>query len=162
MDILIEVPVVEERPPTSSHGRSQLKILQLGVIGYGYWGPHLVRNLSALSDGLVTYIADLDTERLAQAQAQYRHIRVTRDALDLYESDIDAVFEEFQLSYHTGEIIIPPLQWQEPLQAACEHLARCIRSGQQPLSNGIWSLPVTKTLAAIQRSLDLEGQEVPL
>jgi predicted dehydrogenase len=359
MDALAHVPVVRERPPQSPHVLPHVRLLQFGVIGYGYWGPHLARNLNALPDSSLAYIADADTGRLAHAQAHYRHTRLTRDANDLFESDIDAVviatpvhthyalaraallankhvfvekplavkvpevedlvalaqernrvlmvgytflyhkavqelrqiiaagqlgklyyidaqrlnlglfhkdvnvlwdlaphdlsilryllesdpvavraagaayiqqgihdvvyihlrypdnmlvhvqlswlhpskvrrftvvgdqrmviyddvepqdkiriynrgverpahsttFEEFQLSYRTGEITIPSLTWAEPLQVACEHLAHCIRSGEQPLSSGLWSLSITKTLAAIQQSLDLGGQELPV
>ncbi len=333
------------------------KSLKFGVIGYGYWGPHLVRNLNTLPDSTVKFIADLDEERLAEAHIHYKQSELTRNAADMLESNIDAVviatpvhthyplaraallagkhvfvekplavkveevedlialaqernrvlmvgytflyhkavqelrriitrgqlgklyyidaqrlnlglfhqdvnviwdlaphdlsmlrylletdpvsvrvtgsayiqrnihdvayltlryedgmlahlqvswlhpskvrrftvvgdrrmavyddvepqdkiriynrgvdrpmhattFEEFQLSYRTGEIIIPAVGWQEPLQAACEHFAQCIRTGRQPLSDGVWSLPITKTLAAAQRSLELDGQEV--
>lgn len=335
------------------------RVLQFGVIGYGYWGPQLVRNLERIPGGTVKFIADVDDRRLADAQAHYRHPRLTQHADDLFESQIDAVaiatpvhthyalartallagkhvfvekplavttsevedliavarernrvlmvgytflyhkavqelrriiaegqlgrlyyidaqrlnlglfhqdvnviwdlaphdlsmlrylldadpiavrvtgaafiqpkihdiaylylryaddmiahlqlswlhpskvrrftvvgdrrmvlyddlepqdkvriynrgvdrprhattFEEFQLSYRSGEIIIPPLERKEPLQAACEHFATCIRTGRQPLSDGVWSLPITRTLMAAQRSLELEGQEVAL
>jgi len=333
-----------------------VKSLQFGVIGYGYWGPHLVRNLNSLSNGSVKFIADLDAGRLAQAQAHYRRTRLTHNPADLFESDIDAVviatpvrthyplarqallankhvfvekplaytvseveelislaqerrrvlmvgytflyhkavqelrriitegqlgklyyidtqrlnlglfhqdvnviwdlaphdlsmlrylldadpisvratgaahiqhqihdvaylhlryadgmiahlqlswlhpskvrrftivgdrrmavyddvepqdkvriynrgvdrpshvttFEEFQLSYRSGEIIIPSIGWVEPLQAACEHFADCIRNGNRPISDGTWSLPIIRTLEAAQRSLELDGQE---
>ncbi len=357
MDVLAPVPVVRDKPPQSSQVLPPVRLLQFGVIGYGYWGPHLVRNLSALPDSSVTWIADADTGRLTHAQAHYRHARLARDAHEVFKSDVDAVviatpvhthyglaraalladkhvfvekplavhvseveelvalaeergrvlmvgytflyhkavqelrqmitrgqlgniyyvdahrlnlglfhkdvnvlwdlaphdlsmlrylfdvdpvsvratgaahiqpgihdvvyihlrygdgmlahlqlswlhpskvrtftvvgdqrmviyddvepqdkirlynrgverpahsttFEEFQLSYRTGEITIPSLQWAEPLQVACEHLAHCIRTGQQPLGSGLWSLSITRTLAAIQQSLDLEGREV--
>ena len=338
---------------------SPVKVVQFGVIGYGYWGPHLVRNLNSLHGSSVKFIADLDEAQLSRAQSLYRHTCLTRDATDLFKSDIDAViistpvhthyplaraalladkhvfvekplavkvseaeeltrlaqkrkrvlmvgytflyhkavqelrriitegqlgklyyidtqrlnlglfhqdvnvawdlaphdlsmlrylldadpvsvratgaayiqqsihdvvyvylryadgmiahvhlswlhpskvrrftvvgdqrmvvyddvepqdkiriynrgvdrpahattFEEFQLSYRTGEIVIPSIGWTEPLQMACEHFADCIRSGQSPLSDGAWSLPITRTLGAIQRSLDLNGQEVAI
>lgn len=69
-------------------------------------------------------------------------------------------FEEFQLSYRTGDITIPTIQVVEPLRIACEHFAHCIRTGETPLTDGEWSLPITRTLVAIERSLKLGGQEV--
>lgn len=359
MDTLAEVPTVREMPPRLPQVLPQVKLLQFGLIGYGYWGPHLARNISALPDGSLRCIADRDTERLEQAQAQYHYSEFTHDALDVFESDVDAVliatpvhthyalaraallankhvfvekplavnvneveelvalaqernrilmvgytflyhkavqalrqiitggqlgklhyidaqrlnlglfhkdvnvlwdlaphdlsilryvldtdpatvratgaahiqqgihdvvyihlryadgllvhvqlswlhpskvrrltvvgnqrmavyddtepqdkiriynrgversahssaFGEAQLSYRTGEIVIPAVPWAEPLQVACGHFAHCIRSGQPPVSDGRWSLSITKTLAAIQQSLDLEGQEVSL
>lgn len=87
------------------------------------------------------------------------------DKIRIYNRGVDRLphsttFEEFELSYRTGEIIIPTIGWKEPLQAECEHFVDCIRSGKSPLSDGIWSLPITRTLEAIQRSLELNGQEV--
>ena len=36
------------------------KVLNIGVIGYGYWGPKLVRNFQELANTRVTMVADLD------------------------------------------------------------------------------------------------------
>jgi predicted dehydrogenase len=69
----------------------QVKALQFGVIGYGYWGPQLVRNLNLLYGSSVKFIADLDEAQLARAQSLYRRTRLTRNATDVFESDIDAV-----------------------------------------------------------------------
>ncbi|RME41921.1 MAG: gfo/Idh/MocA family oxidoreductase [Chloroflexi bacterium] len=67
------------------------KPLNIGVIGYGYWGPKLVRNFQEIPATQVTMIADLDPERLAQAHQTYPRIRVTRDYHELLASDVDAV-----------------------------------------------------------------------
>ncbi|HEY7419403.1 MAG TPA: Gfo/Idh/MocA family oxidoreductase, partial [Ktedonobacteraceae bacterium] len=91
MDTLAEVPTVREMPPGLSQVLPQVRLLKFGVIGYGYWGPHLARNISALPDTSLRFIADRDTERLEHAQAQYRYLRLTQDAVDVFESDIDAV-----------------------------------------------------------------------
>jgi predicted dehydrogenase len=42
--------------------------VRIGVVGYGYWGPNLVRNFSDLSGAVVTAIADSNTERLDLAR----------------------------------------------------------------------------------------------
>ncbi|MBI3342783.1 gfo/Idh/MocA family oxidoreductase, partial [Candidatus Gottesmanbacteria bacterium] len=47
------------------------KIL-MGVIGYGYWGPNLVRNIAMQSDkASVVWIADQNPRRLVQAKKMY-------------------------------------------------------------------------------------------
>ncbi len=71
-------------------------------------------------------------------------------------------FEEFHLSYRNGAITMPTIQFVEPLRVACEHFAHCIRTGETPLTDGAWSLPITRTLVAIERSLKLGGQEVDI
>jgi predicted dehydrogenase len=67
-------------------------MIRVGVIGYGYWGPNLVRNFAELGDTRVTVVADRRAERLAQVQRRYPNIRVTTDAHDLIaDPAVDAV-----------------------------------------------------------------------
>lgn len=72
------------------------KRLQFGVVGYGYWGPQLVRNLGSLAGSSISFIADLDEERLAQAQAYYSQTKLTRTVADLLDSGIDAIVDRPQ------------------------------------------------------------------
>lgn len=66
--------------------------MNFGVIGYGYWGPNIVRNLTSLEDSQVLAIADMSPSARARAQKAYPGIRVTADAADVIQSvDIDAV-----------------------------------------------------------------------
>jgi predicted dehydrogenase len=88
-----------------------------------------------------------------------------QDKIRIYDRGVDhpahsTTFEEFQISYRNGAITIPTIPFAEPLRVACAHFADCIRSGETPLTDGVWSLPVTRTLVAIERSLKLGGQEV--
>ena len=67
-------------------------MIRVGVIGYGYWGPNLVRNFADLADARVAVVADSRPERLAQVARRYPGVRVTTDALDLIaDPDVDAV-----------------------------------------------------------------------
>lgn len=68
-----------------------MKQLQIGVIGAGYWGPHLIRNVSEIAGATLSGIADLSEERLRQLHMRYPGIKMTQDYHDLLESDIDAV-----------------------------------------------------------------------
>ena len=66
--------------------------MNFGVIGYGYWGPNVVRNLAALEDAQVAAIADLSEGARKRAQKAYPHVRVTADATELIKSPaIDAM-----------------------------------------------------------------------
>lgn len=62
-------------------------------------------------------------------------------------------FGEFQLSYRYGEIMIPHLQWQEPLSLECQHFIECIRDGVRPRSDGMQGLDVVRVLEAADASL---------
>jgi predicted dehydrogenase len=66
--------------------------IRVGVIGYGYWGPNLVRNFAELPDAELAGVADLSPERLAQVQGRYPSIVTTTDYRDLLtDPSIDAL-----------------------------------------------------------------------
>ena len=54
-------------------------MMGIGVIGYGYWGPNLVRNFNGLPDVEVIAVSDLRTERLTQVQNNYPSVETTTD-----------------------------------------------------------------------------------
>lgn len=60
-------------------------MLNVGVIGCGYWGPNLIRNFSQLNETEVLRVADLDEDRLKRMKELYRSIETTfnyRDIID--------------------------------------------------------------------------------
>jgi len=66
--------------------------VNFGVIGYGYWGPNVVRNLTTIEGSQVSGIADLSPAARTRAQKAYPGIKVTADASELITSpDIDAI-----------------------------------------------------------------------
>ena len=66
--------------------------MNFGVIGYGYWGPNVVRNLTTLEESQVLAIADLGVSAQKRAQRAYPGIKVTSNPMDLILStEIDAV-----------------------------------------------------------------------
>ena len=67
-------------------------MIRFGVIGYGYWGPNIVRNLRAIDPGCVVAVCDKSNAALGRAKKAYPDIRVTTDVSELLESpDIDAI-----------------------------------------------------------------------
>jgi predicted dehydrogenase len=52
-------------------------MLKIAVIGYGYWGPNLVRNFVELPGVKVVAVADLDRRKLDLITARYPSIRTT-------------------------------------------------------------------------------------
>jgi predicted dehydrogenase len=67
-------------------------MIRVGVIGYGYWGPNIVRNFAELPDARVTRVADLHAERLARVATRYPSIQVGTDHADVInDSSVDAV-----------------------------------------------------------------------
>ena len=67
-------------------------MIKVGVVGYGYWGPNLVRNFMSQDCSEVAMVRDLDAGRLARVTALYPSVRKTTDVQDLIDdSAVDAV-----------------------------------------------------------------------
>jgi predicted dehydrogenase len=82
-------PVAVERP------------LGVAVIGYGYWGPKLARNLAQVAGCRLTGICDAEPERLAAAAEIYPDVRLSRAADDLVgDPSVDAVVISTPVSTH--------------------------------------------------------------
>jgi predicted dehydrogenase len=66
--------------------------LKIGIIGFGYWGPNLVRNFMATKRCKIVAIADLQTDRLEKFKASYPGIETYNDAdLVIKDKNIDAI-----------------------------------------------------------------------
>jgi predicted dehydrogenase len=81
------------------------KPLQIAVIGFGYWGPNLVRNFEAHPHANVRCVVDARPERLQQLKQQYPAIHTSTQALEVIrDTQIDAVviatpvFTHFELA----------------------------------------------------------------
>jgi predicted dehydrogenase len=67
-------------------------MIKVGVIGYGYWGPNIVRNLHGLESTRVEMVCDSSPKALARVRKAYPGLRTTSDANELLRSpDVDAV-----------------------------------------------------------------------
>jgi len=53
--------------------------IRVGVIGYGYWGPNLVRNLVELPGFDVSVVSDRRPQRLMQARQRDPLVKTTTD-----------------------------------------------------------------------------------
>ncbi len=67
-------------------------MIGVGVIGYGYWGPNMVRNFSEIAEARVVAVCERDAERRALVERRYPSVRTTADRSELLaDPDIDAV-----------------------------------------------------------------------
>src|SRR6266478_5223624 len=67
-------------------------MIRMGVIGYGYWGPQIVRNFHGTDGCEVAVVCDKSSESLRRAKQAYPHIKATTDPCEILASpDIDAV-----------------------------------------------------------------------
>lgn len=67
-------------------------MIRIGVIGYGYWGPNIVRNLRGLDGCQVAGICDTNTTALARVKQAYPDLPLMTEPEELLTSpQIDAV-----------------------------------------------------------------------
>lgn len=78
-----------------------MKTWNVSVVGGGYWGPNLVRNIRSLQNGDVRYVCDLREDRLEHLASVYPGIRTTRSFDELMEDrETDAVAIATPVSTH--------------------------------------------------------------
>jgi predicted dehydrogenase len=107
-------------------------MIGIGVIGYGYWGPNLVRNFAEIPDSRVVAVSDLRPERLDVVKARYPSVKTTTDINDLFtNSDIDAIVIATPVSSHF-DLAMQALQAgkhvlvEKPLTATSEQALRLL------------------------------------
>lgn len=104
----------------------------VGVIGYGYWGPNLVRNFTEAPGSRVIGVSDLHPKRLMAAQARYPSLNAVSDYRELLTDPmIDAVIVATPVSTHydlamaalrAGKHVLV----EKPLAATAEQATRLI------------------------------------
>jgi predicted dehydrogenase len=77
------------------------RVIKFGVVGYGYWGPNLVRNLFEVADTQVIAVSDMREERLRQVASRYPSVEITTDYQVLLDNpEIDAIAVATPVSSH--------------------------------------------------------------
>lgn len=112
-------------------------MIRIGVIGYGYWGPNLVRNFSEVSGSSVVSVSDLRSERLTLVKSRYPSIKTMTDHQELIaDPTIDAVVIATPVSTHfdlsmqaleAGKHVLV----EKPMTATVDEGARLIEKAQK-------------------------------
>jgi predicted dehydrogenase len=66
-------------------------MINVGIVGCGYWGPKLIRNFYELPDSNLYLVCDLDKLKLQQIKKQYPYVATTSSFHDVMQDEIDAV-----------------------------------------------------------------------
>ena len=112
-------------------------MINIGVIGYGYWGPNLVRNFVEAPGSQVAAVCDLRPERLALVQSRYPAIETTTDYREVLTNEhIDAIAIATSVSTHF-ELAMQALQAgkhvlvEKPLTATSEQAIQLIEEANR-------------------------------
>jgi predicted dehydrogenase len=106
-------PVIPERAlvPGMDGQQRPADVVRVGVIGYGYWGPNIVRNLSALDNCQLVAVCDKSPAAQPRVRRAHPGVQFTTDMSDLLRSpDIDAI-----------AVVTPVWTHFELAKAALEH-----------------------------------------
>ncbi|NLG41797.1 MAG: Gfo/Idh/MocA family oxidoreductase [Phycisphaerae bacterium] len=84
-----------------SQSTDKQQTIRLGLMGFGYWGPNLLRNFAGSPGAMPVMLADPQPARLAKAKAMYPALETVTDAdLLLGNDSIDAVVIATPVSTH--------------------------------------------------------------
>lgn len=86
---------------------------------------------------------------------------IDRKHLDRTLGEYDS-FAKFQLIHRAGDLLVPRVNFVEPLRVECEHFVECVRAGARPRTDGEHGLVVVRILEALQKSLESGGKSVPI
>jgi predicted dehydrogenase len=143
--VSIDLPVIPEKPldpsPYSLFRRLQRRkpswTVGVAVIGYGYWGPNLVRNFAEQAPARMVAVSDLSVDRLTQVHTRHPKVKLTTDFRDiLADPDVDAVVVATPVSSHF-DIAMRALQAgkhvlvTKPITTSSEQTARLIEAAEQ-------------------------------
>ncbi|MGA7929342.1 MAG: Gfo/Idh/MocA family oxidoreductase, partial [Candidatus Sulfotelmatobacter sp.] len=80
------------RMANAVQGQASEVMVKFGVVGYGYWGPNVVRNLDHLEEAEVVAVCDKSAAARKKVARAYPDVRVTDNAAELMSSpEIDAI-----------------------------------------------------------------------
>jgi len=83
---------VGSAPDMPFKNESRKEVVRVGVIGYGYWGPNIVRNFDAQDQSRVVAVCDKSANSLRRAHQAHPNIHLTADCQELLTAtDIDVV-----------------------------------------------------------------------
>src|SRR4029077_955318 len=89
-------------------------------------------------------------------------VRIYDRGLDFSEVEAPATFGEYQLTYRSGDIVVPRIDAAEPLSLELEDFAHAIRTGAEPRSNSRLGLEVVRALEAAHCSMEGAGEPIEL
>ena len=111
-------------------------MIRFGVIGYGYWGPNLVRNIAETKGAGIVAVSDLRPERLALAKGRYPAISATPDNLEVVRDPrVDVVviatpvythFKLAMLALEAGKHVVI----EKPIAASSAEALRLIEAAE--------------------------------
>jgi len=119
--------------------------------------PGKVRRMTVVGSEKMVVYDDASTE----AKIQLFDKGIDRQHIDGSLGDFDS-FGKFQLIQRAGDVLIPRIDFVEPLKVECAHFVECIAQNKTPITDGENGLRVVKVLEAATQSLAQGGVSVEI
>ena len=119
--------------------------------------PGKVRRLTVVGSRKMVLYDDVSTE----GKIQLFDRGIDREHIEGSLGEFDS-FGKFQLTQRAGDVLIPKVDYIEPLRQECTHFVECIAEGRRPLTDGENGLRVVRILEAATRSLAEGGRTISL
>ena len=118
--------------------------------------PNKIRKMTIVGTKQMIVYDDISDYKIQIFDKGIEKIEVG-DSLGDYDS-----FGKFQLIHRAGDLLIPKIEFIEPLRTETKHFIDCIYNNSKPLSDGTHGLMVTKIIEAAMTSLKDAGQRVDI
>ncbi|HWQ96425.1 MAG TPA: Gfo/Idh/MocA family oxidoreductase [Candidatus Methylomirabilis sp.] len=112
-------------------------MINIGIVGYGYWGPNLVRNLAEISSFRIMTVSDLRQDRLDLVKSRYPTVKITTSYQELLDDEsIDAIaiatpvsthFDLGMQALHAGKHVF----LEKPLTLTSEQAVQLIKEAER-------------------------------
>ncbi len=119
--------------------------------------PGKVRRVTVVGSRKMVLYDDASTE----GKIQIFDRGIDREHIEGSLGEFDS-FGKFQLTQRAGDVLIPKVDYSEPLRQECRHFVDCVATGRQPITDGDNGLRVVQVLEAATRSLAEAGRTITL
>jgi predicted dehydrogenase len=128
----------------------------IGHIHCSWLDPNKVRDATVVGSRKMAVYDDVSSDMKVRL---YDKGIYKQPMLGRYET-----FARFQMLARAGDILIPKVEFREPLAVEIEHFVACVADGAEPMTDGANGRRVVAVLEAAQRSLENDGasEAVPL
>jgi len=116
--------------------------------------PGKVRRMTLVGSRKMVVYDDVSDEKIAVLDKGVDRVPKAGERMD-YDH-----FNSYQLLHRTGDVLLPRIDFQEPLKVEAAHFLECLRTGQPPLTGARHARDVVAVLEAAQRSLREGGRVV--
>jgi predicted dehydrogenase len=121
----------------------------IGHVHCSWLDPNKVRDATFVGSRKMAVYNDMSSDMKVRL---YDKAVIKQPSLGRYET-----FARFQMLARAGDILVPKVEFCEPLALEVEHFAECIREERTPLTDGASGRRVVAVLEAAQRSLENNG-----